>query len=169
MSFIRPEARAWLRVWREALIGGLIAMLGLYWLSGTGLMPWVGGAAALAGGAMAYTGVQRARFRAGSDGPGVVRVDEGAIHYFGPLSGGSISIKEVTMLALNAGSKPPVWVLQQPGQDELSIPVNAAGADALFEIFATLPGLQTEHMLNALNKQQTDVIVIWAKRTTTLH
>ena len=96
-------------------------------------------------------------------------VDEGEISYFGPFNGGSISIRELSMLSLDPRSKPPVWVLSQAGQGDLYIPVNAEGADRLFDAFAALPGIRTDHLLTTLNKGADDVVVIWAKRPRALH
>jgi hypothetical protein len=169
MSFVRPEVRAALSRWREALIGVLIICLGLYWSSGVGILKWVGVVIALGGAILTFTGLQRARFRADGGGPGVVTVDEGEISYFGPFNGGSISIRELAMLSLDPRSKPPVWVLSQAGQGDLYIPVNAEGADRLFDAFAALPGIRTDHLLTTLNKGADDVVVIWAKRPRALH
>lgn len=164
MSFVRPEARAALWRWREVLVAlGLVAV-GLWWGLGTsGLLPWVGGALALAGAALAAAGVQRARFRAGAGGPGVVRVDEGQIAYFGPFTGGAVARSEITALALDTGAEPPHWVLSQPGHDDLHIPLTAEGAEALFDVFASLPGLRTERMLAEMQRQAGAPVVIWRK------
>ena len=43
------------------------------------------------------------------------------------------------------------------------IPVNAAGADALFDAFATLPGLRTERMLSELSEDGRAAVVIWER------
>ena len=164
MSFIRPEARAAIWRWREVLTGAAVAALGLSWVLGPGgLLGWVGWLLIVAGLALVVVGVQRARFRAGSDGPGIVTVDEGQITYFGPLTGGAVAVSEFERLTLDPTLKPPHWVLQQPGQPPLHIPINAKGAETLFDVFATLPGLRTEHMLGALNGAGTHPVVIWQR------
>ncbi len=62
MSFIRPEARAALHRWREALTGAAVMALGLYWaLSVGGFLGWVGWLLVPAGAALAVIGLQRAR------------------------------------------------------------------------------------------------------------
>ena len=43
------------------------------------------------------------------------------------------------------------------------IPVNAAGADALFDAFSKLPGLRTERMLSELRAQRGHAVVIWER------
>ena len=169
MSFIRPEAQAAILRWRELLVGAAVTLLGLWWASGSGILQWVGFTLALAGAVFIFTGLQRARFRAGKGGPGVVTVDEGEISYFGPLSGGVTSIDDLAMVVLDPTQTPPVWILQQPRQMDVAIPVNAEGADQLFDAFAALPGIRTEHMLSALKADASQPVVIWAKPVKTLH
>ncbi|MGH1464405.1 MAG: hypothetical protein ACRBBQ_03500 [Cognatishimia sp.] len=169
MSFIRPEAKAAFLKWREALIGCAVLLLGLYWATGAGVLQWIGVIVALGGGFLTYTGLQRGRFMSARGGPGIVTVDEGEISYYGPISGGVVSIADLVLLTLDHASAPPVWVLHQVSQADVHIPVNAEGAEALFDAFATLPGIRTEHLLTSLNNGGTHPIVIWAKQTLTLH
>lgn len=162
MSAIRPEATAALLRWRDVLVGGALIALGLYWiLVAGGLLYWIGFAVVLAGGALTVAGIQRARFRQGGGGPGVVTVVEGRIGYFGPLSGGVIDLEDMTQLRLDPSERPAHWHLRQPGQPELAIPVNAEGADLLFDVFATLPGMRTEYMLRLLEAPGDHPVVIW--------
>ncbi|TCK99342.1 hypothetical protein BXY66_3844 [Shimia isoporae] len=163
MSFIRPEAQAAIAKWREVLIGLGVLAIGLLWASGAGILRWVGFAVVIAGIALVVSGIQRARFRRGAGGPGVVQVDEGEVAYFGPLNGGSVSIRGLSRLVLDGRSKPAVWALYQPGRQPLHIPVNAEGGETLFDAFASLPGLQTEQMLVKLQEQKPEPVLIWAK------
>jgi hypothetical protein len=161
---IRPEARRQLLRWREAIVGGGLVLLGLWWLFGPGRLltiPAIG--LVVAGLALIWIGVQRARFRSEGDGPGAVQVDEGQIAYFGPLTGGAVALRELSRLTLDRKQYPPHWQLEQPGQPAVVIPVNAAGADALFDAFASLPGLKTERMLAALQTKDAHSIVIWQR------
>lgn len=170
MSFVRPEAMQGLARWREVLIGGVVSALGLWWVLGLGgLLHWIGYAVAAAGLALIAAGIQRARFRGTAGGAGVVRVDEGQIAYFGPLTGGAVARSELTALLIDRSGKPAHWVLRQPGQPDLHIPVNAEGADALFDAFAALPGLRTEYMLSQMKAKGDQPTVIWQKRTMMLH
>ncbi|NOD30682.1 hypothetical protein [Ruegeria atlantica] len=164
MSFIRPEAKLALWRWREVLVAGFVLILGLSWINGLGgLLGWIGWLLVAVAIALAVIGVQRARFRTGTGGQGVVTVDEGQITYFGPLDGGIIATREIERLALDPTSTPAHWVLEQPGQAVLHIPVNAEGAEALFDVFSALPGLKTEHMLAELNGGSAHPVVIWER------
>lgn len=164
MTFFRPEAKEMLWRWREVLAGAGLVLLGLWWLIGPGgllVLPAV--ALVLAGAALAFVGVQRARFRAVGDGPGAVQVDEGQIAYFGPLTGGVVALTALERLSLEGAAQPAHWRLEVPGQADLMIPVNAAGSDALFDAFATLPGLRTERMLTELRSGRRHAVVIWER------
>lgn len=163
MSFIRPEAQVAIAKWREVLIGLAVLLLGLWWASGGGILRWIGFAVLIAGAALIVSGIQRARFRRGAGGPGVVQVDEGEVAYFGPLNGGSVAVRALNRLVLDGRSQPAVWALYQPGRQPLHIPVNAEGGEVLFDAFASLPGLKTEQMLAKLNEQKPEPVLIWAK------
>ena len=171
MSFVRPELRAWAMRWREALTGAGVAVLGLYWaLTAFGILSWLGWALAAIGAALVFSGLQRGRFRSGSGGPGIVRVDEGQVAYFGPLTGGMAALTEIHRLSLDSRSAPPVWVLEQLGEPELAIPLNAEGADALFDVFAALPGIRTERMIEQMRTVKgPHRVVIWERSPPRLH
>lgn len=167
MSFIRPEAKLALWRWREVLVAGVILLLGLSWYYGPGgLLGWLGLVLIAVACALAVIGVQRARFRTGAGGPGVVTVDEGQIAYLGPLDGGIVAAREIERLGLDPTSNPAHWVLEQPGQPVLHIPVNAEGAEALFDVFSSLPGLKTEQMLTQLKAGSAHPVVIWERTPT---
>ena len=141
-----------------------IAALGLWLVLGPGLLLAVPGYALILGGvAGIWLGVQRARFRGAGGGAGAVQVDEGQITYFGPLTGGTVALREMNCLSLERTMFPAHWRLDQPGQNSLLIPVNAAGSEALFDAFASLPGLRTERMLTELHATQHQAVVIWRR------
>lgn len=167
MTFFRPEAKAALWRYREAYLGGLLALLGIWLVSGPGFLLAVPGYAAIAGGLLlAWLGIQRGRFRGPDGGTGAVQVDEGQVSYFGPLTGGTVALREMDRLTLEGNMFPAHWRLSQQGQPPLLIPVNAAGADALFDAFAALPGLRTEKMLNTLRAEPHATVVIWQRPNT---
>lgn len=150
--------------WRETLLGSGLVLIGLWWLIGPGQLLTLPSVALLvAGAALIWIGVQRARFRGDGEGPGAVQVDEGQIAYFGPLTGGAIALRELSRLTLDSRQFPAHWQLEQPGIPPVQIPVNAAGADALFDAFATLPGFRTERMLFVLKAKTNGQVVIWQR------
>ncbi|MEM6304608.1 MAG: hypothetical protein AAF744_07810 [Pseudomonadota bacterium] len=166
MSFLRPEARTALWRWREVLVGTGLLLGGLWLVAGPGRLMVLPGYAGLAVGAgLIWLGVQRARFRGPEGGVGAVQVDEGRVTYFGPLSGGTIALRELQQLSLERATHPAHWRLDQPGQPPLLIPVDAAGAEALFDAFASLPGLKTERMLAELQATRDQPVVIWQRQT----
>jgi hypothetical protein len=171
MSFLRPEAKAQLVRWRETLAGLGAAALGL-WLALTayGVLFGLGIVLVLGGAALAAAGVQRARFRLGSEGPGVVQIVEGRVTYFGPWGGGGASLDRLAWLELvpvrgGAGA----WVLIEDEGERLEIPVDARGADRLFDVFAALEGLDTRAMLAAMRPPVRERTLIWQRDRPRLH
>lgn len=164
MSFIRPEALAAIKRWREVLIGIAVAVLALWFLAGPqGLLGWIAPVLLVGAGALIMVGLQRGRFRSDGGGLGAVQVDEGQVTYFGPLTGGAVALREMRRLKLDGNLHPPHWILEQADGPALMIPVDAAGADALFDAFAALPGLRTEHMLAQLQNTPATAVIIWER------
>lgn len=153
MSFFRPEARAAVWRWRDALVGLAALGLGAYWFSRPGLLAYISYPTLLLGAALTWSGIVRAWFRMrggdAGDGPGVVQLVEGRVSYFGPLEGGMVDLADLSALFYDAAGHPGHWVLQAPGQPPLHIPVTAQGAEVLFDGFQSLPGLNTAKLLAA--------------------
>jgi hypothetical protein len=171
MSFLRPEATRALGRWRETLIGLGVAAFGAFLvLTSYGLVWGIGVVLVLAGALLALAGIQRARFRRGGEGPGLVQVLEGQVTYFGPFGGGSVSAGDLSRIELDpAGGVSPSWVVTAGFGDSLRIPVDAAGAEALFDVFAGLPGLDTESMLKTLETTPGRRVTVWERARTLLH
>lgn len=171
MPFIRPSAARALNRWRETLTGIAAAALGFAWYS-TAFGPlWLIGIVLMVGGVLlAVAGVQRARFRRGNDGPGVVHVIEGQVTYFGPEDGGTVALDDLLSVELvpDNGSVAR-WVVKGKLGEALRIPVDAVGADALFDAFASLPGLKTEAMLKKLEKDPAGRVQVWQRDSLALH
>ena len=51
----------------------------------------------------------------------------------------------------------------------LSIPVNAEGAEALFDVFASLPGMATSGMIAELRSRPREPVMIWERDPLRLH
>lgn len=162
-DFLRPEARAALWRWREALTGAGVIAFGFWWgVGAASLVQWIGWAVVVLGVALALAGIQRARFRTGAGGPGIVQVDERRLSYFGPLTGGIIDMDDLIRLELDPQALPaPHWILSGQGGQRIAIPINANGADALFDLFASLPGIRTAQMLAAMEHAPKARITIW--------
>lgn len=165
MSFMRPEARATLGRWSEALVGGAIALLGVFWaLTGLGFFRGLGVVLIIAGGALAYSGVQRARFRTNRGGLGVVEVDERQITYLAPVGGGVISLDSLTNVTIARDTLGrAVWRFSSV-DERLSVPTNAEGAKSLFDALTSLPGAGIETAIRALNAPPETPVTIWSKR-----
>lgn len=171
MRFIRPEIRDSILRAREAIIGVFVSILGMYWaVGGTGIMQIIGTSLTIAGALLLFAGIQRARFRTGGGGAGVVHVMEGQVAYYGPYEGGAMAIADLTKVELDPTTKPASqWVLHDPHSPPLRIPTNAEGADALFDVFANLEGIQTERMLSELSGSPEKQVVIWQAKPRALH
>lgn len=166
---IRPELAKALRPWREALIGGALAALGLFWFFDTvGLLRWIGLAVVMAGGFIAWQGIQRARVPKPGDGPGVVEVDERQITYFGPGGGAVISIDTLVRVEFDTrGTR--AWRFHADGAPPLTVPADAVGADALFDALSALPGLAGETLIRALRSDAQGLFTLWQRDRTRLH
>ena len=139
-----------------------LAVLALWLgLSSYGITRWVAVALGLGGLALVWTGVQRLRFGRGGGGPGIVQVDERRLVYWGPLTGGVMDMDALARLDLDPGAVPAHWVLTSLRGERLEVPVNAQGAEALFDLFAALPGFPTEAMLQALNRTEGPPVTLW--------
>lgn len=151
MSFIRPEARATLWRLREVLAAGGVALLGV-WLALLGgvFLLGVGGLIVALAGGLALLGLRRLRFAQSGEAPGVVEVDEGQVSYLGPAFGGSVSVPELVELRLLTAGGRRMWRLKQADGQALLIPVEAVGAERLFDAFSALPGLDTQALVDAL-------------------
>ncbi|MFM7446161.1 MAG: hypothetical protein ACKO2N_20080, partial [Tabrizicola sp.] len=142
MSFFRPEALIQLRRLTEPAIGLGLTVTGL-WIATRGgvFLAAVGLAIAGLGLAWAILGWRRMRFDAGQEAPGMVEVDEGRVTYLGPKLGGSIGLPDLIEIRLLTLRGRRVWRMKQGDGQVLLVPLDAAGAAALFDTFAALPGL----------------------------
>ena len=167
MSFIRPEVRASLARWREVIAGAVTLALGLQLaLTSYGALFLIGAALALAGAALVVAGVQRARFRSGGGGAGVVDLDERRITYFGPFGGGAVSVDDLVEIGVDPSRS---WLIRDAHGTHLMIPMNAEGADALFDAFAAVPGLTPARLVEAVRSTPRQYTTIWAKPQGRLH
>lgn len=157
---IRPELRALLRRWSEVLTGLAIAVFGVWALqTHDQFFQVLAGLVILLGLALAFIGWRRMRFRGAGQAPGLVQVVEAQISYFGLETGGFIGTGDLVELHLLADG--PAWRLIGQDGTRLDIPVAADGAEALFDIFATLPGIDTPRVLDALDASDAQDRPLW--------
>lgn len=152
MPLIRPEVTALALRAREVILAAALLGFGL-WLIGQGgylLMPLGCGIGAL-GLAWAILAYRRMRFAQDIAAPGVVEVDEAQVGYLGPQGGGYVSIADLQEIRLLSLRGRRVWRLKQLDGQALLIPVDAEGADRLFDAFASLPEIDTAALVAALN------------------
>ena len=166
---IRPEVLNLLRRANEVILAALLVAFGLWliWLGGYLLTP-VGMALSALGLSWAVLALRRLRFAQGSDAPGVVEVDEGQVGYLGPTAGGYVSLPEL------GGRR--MWRLKQADGQAVLIPVDAAGAERLFDAFSSLPGMDSGALVQALTpaahsagqtlpaQQTPEIKVIWRRQ-----
>ncbi|MCB2128221.1 MAG: hypothetical protein KDE03_03895 [Rhodobacteraceae bacterium] len=150
---IRPEVKAHLRRWSEVIAAVATGLAGV-WLFSLG--GWVLQAigmilVALALGWVVIAG-RRLRFLRGVAAPGVVEVDEGQIGYWGPNFGGFIALADLAELRLAEAGGARHWRMRTRGGEVLMVPVDAVGADRLYDAFVTLPGIDMAALTAALDR-----------------
>ena len=158
---IRPEVFALIRRAQELIwAAGVIGVGGwLMWLGGYVLVP-VGGAVMALGAALGIMAWRRMRFAQDTLAPGVVEVDEGQIGYLGPTIGGYVSLPELAEVRLITMRGRRLWRLKQNDGQTILIPVDAAGAERLFDAFASLPGMDSAALVAALAPPDPDPQVV---------
>ena len=161
MSFIRPEVTAGIRRWREVIFGGVLAVVGLWLLAdGIGARFWAGCLITALGVALMAAGIPRARTRVGGGGAGVVDIDEQRITYFGPVSGGAMAVDDIQRIAADPERR---WVLTSVSGEFMTIPMDAEGADQLFDAFSALPGVSQTRLVHALTRDVERRRVVWER------
>lgn len=154
MSFIRPELIA--ATWRhaEVILGGALAGLGLWMASWGGFIyPPLGLFLLAVGVGWAVTAWRRLQFQQAGDAPGLVRVTEAQIAYYGTRVGGFVGLPDLAEIRLLTLRGRRIWKLKQGDGELLHIPVEALGAEALFDAFAALPGMDTAGLVAALGSE----------------
>ncbi len=168
MSFLRPEVVTGLVRWREviAAITALVAGAWLAWLGGWLLMP-LGMAVIVLALAWGTIALRRLRFLRGVAAPGMVEVDEGQIGYFGPSFGGFVALAELSEVRLAVQHGVRHWRLKTSAGEVLLVPVDAAGAEKLYDAFAVLPGIDMARLTAALDRGA-ETLPLWRRTSVSL-
>ncbi|MEZ5777353.1 MAG: hypothetical protein R3E44_03230 [Paracoccaceae bacterium] len=156
MSFVRPElASAFLR-WREVAAAVGLGLFGAVLMRAGGWILWpFGGVLALVAAGWAIIALRRMRFVRRVIAPGVVEVDEGQVGYFGPTFGGFVALADLVELRLTDFHGARQWRLRTRSGEILTIPLDAAGAEKLYDAFAALPGIDMAAVTSALGRRTT--------------
>jgi hypothetical protein len=175
MSFVRPEAEAFIKRYAEVFAGSAIAALGLYNVLRNGwVLQAVGAVMLIAGLSVAYTAWRRTRFPKAEDGPGVVEVDERQISYFSAFAGGAVSIEALARITIRTNDTGPwgedmFWIFEEDGGNALHIPASATGIERLFDAFAPLKGVDYNAITQASSSAENGEFPIWSKQRAQLH
>jgi amino acid transporter len=157
MSFIRPEITATLSARRETIAAAMVGALGLWLLLASSgyVLPVIGLILLVFGLTWGLQANRRQRFAQEGEAPGIVRVTEAQIAYLGPRVGGFVGLPDLMEVRLLTLRGRRIWKLRPVDGDPLHIPVEAQGAEALFDAFATLPGMDTAALVAALSAEGT--------------
>lgn len=164
MSILRPEVAETLIRWREVIVAGGVVAMGL-WVGNFGgpFYLGLGVLILLVGAALGVNGVRRMRFAGSGLAPGVVRMVEGQIAYFGPEDGGFVALDDLEELRLERRAAGRSWILLTREAAPLEIPVAAQGADILYDAFASLPGIDMGALVAALEDGGGGPRVVWRR------
>lgn len=169
MSFVRPEAAAAIKRWREAGFGAVVLMFNLQLASSSSgtlnAIAWVG---VLLGAALFVEGVRRARLPDKAGGVGVVEVDERQITYLSPHGGGAMSLEELARITVRTtpegpGSSDFFWEFNDRNGQSLTIPGDAENATAIFDALTALPGANYEAVIAASGSSERGEFLVWER------
>ena len=158
---ISPQTLAQIHRWWEVGVVAALAALGAYWaaLGGYVLLPLGVSVIALCI-PMGLSAYRRLRFAQSVTAAGVIEVVEGELRFFAPpdaaqpaAMGGFMNLPDLVELRLVHLDHHRFWRLKSLDGQALMIPVDAAGNDALFDVFAALPNIDSAALVNALSTQ----------------
>lgn len=151
MSLIRPELGPLFHRFGEAAAAVAVLAAGaLVGLAGGWLLGTIGLVVVAAGAGWLMIALRHARFVRDVSAPGIVEVDEAQIGFLGPSFGGYVALPELAEVRLVTLHGRRLWRLKQADGQVLLVPVDASGADRLFDAFASLPGMDTAALVAAL-------------------
>jgi hypothetical protein len=157
---ISPQTMAQIHRWWEVGAVAALAALGAYWaaLGGYILLP-LGIALIALCIPMGLSAYRRQRFAQTVGAAGMIEVIEGELRFFAPddgrqpaAMGGFMNLPDLVELRLVHLDHHRFWRLKSQDGQALMIPVDAAGNDALFDVFASLPNMDSAALVNALSR-----------------
>jgi hypothetical protein len=169
MSFLRPEAVAFLNRWRGVIVGAGLAGLGLYWaIWQSGALRLFGIALGALGAMLLVQAITRLRIRQPESGVGMVEITERQLVYFHPLRGATVSLDAVEQVEIrtipNGGDRPDMfWVLHHEDGAPVIVPGGAQGADRLMDAIVALPRADYGQVIAASNAREKAVFIVWAR------
>jgi hypothetical protein len=171
MSFLRPEAMAVFRRWREPLVMTVLALVGLLAfrqgsIRADAALQFLGLLIAVPFAIGILPAVRMARLRRDDLAPGLVEISERQITYMGPRFGGSVSLNALTRIEIVTTADGPwrpdvFWTLFHSEGPALSIPSNAQGAEALPGAFSALPGFDLQAVMQAMSATGSGTFRVW--------
>lgn len=168
MSFLRPEARAFLSRWAEVASAGAVLALALSLaLRGGWVLLVIGGVFAAISAQWLWIAIRRMRFSRPLAAPGYVEIDEGVIRYLAPRGaamGGQVALRDISAIRLISVASGRLWQVKDRNGQMLLIPVGAKGAGLLHDAFATLPDLDMGAAIRALNGPSRGITRLWERR-----
>lgn len=169
MSFIRPEAKAALRRWREVLAGLVVGLTGVWLITNRfGALYLIGWGLTVGGFSMVIAGIRHARFPAGSGGAGIVELDERKLTYFAPDKGGAVSLDDLQNVTIRTTDDGPLasdmfWEWTDIAGQTLIIPGDAEGTEQLFDALSALSGVDYDAIMSASGEATQNHFVIWQR------
>lgn len=170
MMNIRPEARGVWDTWKQVIFGGVVALAGIYiGFTTFGLTRWAGVLIFGMGALIAFDGYRRVRFPWGSNGAGIVEIDERQITYLSATGGNSVSLDNLQRVELHRNARGrKTWVFYD-AEGMLAVPTDASGSENLYDALVALPGLNFDQVQAADQGEGTDIFLIWNKTAQKLH
>ncbi|MYA89739.1 MAG: hypothetical protein F4X97_15030 [Boseongicola sp. SB0662_bin_57] len=167
MSMIRPEARAFLSRWQEAILSGIVLLGSLQAAAlTTGLVRGLSYAAALVCAALFIEGVRRGRLPDRSTGAGRVEVDERQITHFTSLGRGEMSVDDLVRVKVRPGDRTSIgsdffWEFTDIHGQRLTISGDVGNGAALFDALTALPGADLEAAIRVSGPNADGEQTVW--------
>jgi hypothetical protein len=168
VSFVRPELVERVRPYRETLLWGGAAVVGvLLVLRGAVQGGWLAVAAGVlmagAGGALVVTAERRRRLQGRVPEEGVVAISEARIGYLGPRGGGYVDLDGLESVEIVTDGGRAAWRLVGWDGQSLRIPIGARGAEGIYDTLAAFVALDEDTLRAALATRQTGRFPVWER------